>query len=1004
LSVSASAQSTTSVIGRVVDPQRAVIAYAKVTLSSISTGAERTSETDDEGNYQIAAIGAGQYRLEVRANGFRRKVIARLNLEVGRISVQDFQLEVGDIAEVVNVTSQDSLLDRGGISVGQVINEKAVQELPLNGRHFIDLGLLVPGSVTPPQNGNLSPPARGQGSFAMNTAGNREDTVNFQINGVNLNDQINNILTFSPPLSSIQEFKVDNSTFSAEYGRNSGAIVNIATRLGSNEFHGELIEFFRNDALDARNFFNFTSPEPPPFKRNQFGASIGGPIMLPRFGEGGRAFSYDGRNRTFFFFTYEGLRQRQGVDVNTLVLSDTQRAAATDPVITKLIALIPRANFRDSSGSSRFVGSAPVSVVVDQWALDVTHNFSQSDQINTYYSIQLDDRNEPTALGNTIPGFGDIRRGLRQILAINQTHTFNPYTVNEARFGFNRIAFTGLAGAALNPTDFGIRIGIDRDGALPQVNIAGGLNFGGPTQFPQGRTDTSLVFSDALTQLRGRHSLKFGGEFRRFYNNNLTQDSGTFQFASIAAFVAGNANSFSIVSGDRAANIVQGALDLFVVDNLKWRNNLTLEVGLRYAWNMSPTEKSERFYVFDPASTSLLNVGRDIDQVYKTNAKNFQPRVGMAWDPFQDGKTSVRAAYAMMTEQPLVNAVNNLPANPPNANPLSFAGTIRLNNAIDLARSSGISLVNVDHNYRNSYIQSWNVNVQRELVRNVMLMAGYFGSKGTHLRISRNINQPINGVRPFQRLSPSSPALPGAALSNIIQIEGTGNSSYNALWTTLTKRFSRNLQLDASYTWSKSIDYNSLSSPPTVVTVQDSYNLRRDRGLSDYDARHRLVIYGIYDLPFSGNRLFDGWQLAGILQAQTGNPLNIVTTNSTLTGVANTVRPDVTGPVEIFGEVDHWFDTSRFAAVPRFGNLGRNVIIGPGFSNFDFSIVKNTRLDETRQLQFRAEIFDVFNHANFGQPGRVVGSATFGQISNTRFPTGDSGSSRQLQFGLKFIF
>lgn len=449
---------------------------------------------------------------------------------------------------------------------------------------------------------------------------------------------------------------------------------------------------------------------------------------------------------------------------------------------------------------------------------------------------------------------------------------------------------------------------------------------------------------------------------------------------------------------------MQGALDLFVVDNLKWRNNLTLEVGLRYAWNMSPTEKSERFYVFDPASTSLLNVGRDIDQVYKTNAKNFQPRVGMAWDPFQDGKTSVHAAYAIMTEQPLVNAVNNLPANPPNANPLSFAGTIRLNNAIDLARSSGISLVNVDHNYRNSYIQSWNVNVQRELVRNVMLMAGYFGSKGTHLRISRNINQPINGVRPFQRLSPSSPALPGAALSNIIQIEGTGNSSYNALWTTLTKRFSRNLQLDASYTWSKSIDYNSLSSPPTVVTVQDSYNLRGDRGLSDYDARHRLVIYGIYDLPFSGNRLFDGWRLAGILQAQTGNPLNIVTTNSTLTGVANTVRPDVTGPVEIFGEVDHWFDTSRFAAVPRFGNLGRNVIIGPGFSNFDFSIVKNTRLDETRQLQFRAEIFDVFNHANFGQPGRVVGSATFGQISNTRFPTGDSGSSRQLQFGLKFIF
>lgn len=1004
LSVSASAQSTTSVMGRVVDPQRAVIAHAKVILSSLSTGAERTTETDDAGNYQIAAIRVGQYRLEVRANGFRRKVIERLYLEVGRISVQDFELDIGDITEMVSVTSQKSLLERGTISVGQVINEKTAQELPLNGRHFIDLGLLVPGSVTPPQNGNLSPPARGQGSFALNTAGNREDTVNFQINGVNLNDQINNIFTFSPPLSSIQEFKVDNSTFSAEYGRNSGAIVNVATRRGSNDFHGEFIEFFRNDALDARNFFNFTSPEPPPFKRNQFGASIGGPIMLPRFGQGGSPFSYDGKNKTFFFFTYEGLRQKQGVDVNTLVLSDAQRATATDPVITRLIPFIPRANFTDSSGSSRFVGSAPVSVVVDQWSVDVSHNFSESDQINTFYSIQLDDRNEPTALGNTIPGFGDSRRGLRQILAINQTHTFNAYTVNEARFGFNRIAFTGLAGAPLNPTDFGIRNGINRDGALPQINIAGGLNFGGPTQFPQGRTDTSLVFSDTLTQLRGRHSLKFGAEFRRFYNNNVTQDSGTFQFASIAAFVAGNANSFSIVSGDRVANIVQGALDLFILDNFNWRENLNFELGLRYAWNMSPTEKSDRFYIFDPANAALLNVGRDIDEVYKTNAKNFQPRVGLAWDPFQDGKTSVRAAYAIMTEQPLVNAVNNLPANPPNANPLSFAGTIRLNNAIDLARSSGISLVTVDHNYRNSYVQSWNLNVQRELARSVVLMAGYFGSKGTHLRISRNINQPVNGVRPFLRLSPSSPALPGASLGNITQVEGTGNSSYNALWTTLTKRFSRNMQLDASYTWSKSIDYNSLSSPPTVITVQDSYNLRRDRGLSDYDARHRLVISGIYDLPFSGNRLLDGWRLAGIFQAQTGNPLNIVTTNSTLTGVSNTVRPDVSGPVEIFEEVDRWFDTSRFASVPRFGSLGRNVIIGPGFSNVDLSIVKNTRLDEARQLQFRAEIFDVFNHANFGQPGRVVGSATFGQISNTRFPTGDSGSSRQLQFGLKFIF
>ena len=997
-------QSTATLQGRVLDPNGAVVHGAKITAHHDKTGLDRIGETDSHGNYQIAALAVGSYRVEVQAGGFRTAVLESMSVEVARIVVQDFLLEVGDITQTINVESAASLIESVTVSVGQVIDQRTTQELPLNGRHFIDLGLLVPGSVTPPQNGNLSPPARGQGSFALNTAGNREDTINFQINGINLNDQINNIITFLPPLSSIQEFKMDNSTFSAEYGRNSGGIVNIATRRGANEIHGELFEYFRNDALDARNFFNFTSNQPPPFKRNQFGGSFGGPIIMPRFGEGGSPLSYNGRNRTFFFFSYEGLRQRQGVDVNSLVLSDAQRASVTDPLIKKLIDLIPRANFADSTGSSRFVGSAAAAVVVDQWAVDISHKFNDSDQIHGYYAVQLDDRNEPTALGNTIPEFGDIRRGLRQIFTLNYTHIFSPNTVNEARFGFNRISFTALAGAPLNPADFGIRNGINRVGALPQINVAGGLNFGGPTLLPSGRGDTSFVASNTLSQLHGRHSIKFGGEFRRFYNNGLMLDSGTFQFPSVAAFAAGNANSFSIALGDRTTSIAQGALDFFALDSFKWRQNLTLELGLRYEWNMSPTERFDRFYVFDPTRIALVNVGRDIDQVYKTNANNFQPRVGVAWDPFKDGKTSVRVAYAIMTEQPLVNAVSSTAANPPNATPLSFSGTIRFNNAVDLARASGISLVTVDHSYENSYVQSWNLNVQREIVSDLAVMVGYFGSKGTHLRISRNINQPVNDVRPFPQLSVSSPVLPGEKLGNITQVEGTGNSSYNALWATITRRFSRGLQFNAAYTWAKSIDYNSLSTPPTVVTVQNSYDLRNDRGLSDFDARQRLVVSGIYELPFRGNQIKEGWQLAAIVQLQSGNPLNIITTNSTVNGVANTIRPDVAGPVEVFGSRERWFDIDAFTAVAHFGSLGRNVIIGPGFSNVDFSVLKNIELDEKMRVQFRAEVFDLLNHANFGQPGRVVGSATFGQIFNTRFPTGDSGSSRQLQFALKFIF
>jgi len=979
-----------SLQGRVVDQNGAAVRDAKVTTRNVAVSLERVVESDNRGDFQIVSLPVGTYRVEVQANGFKTKVVERLEVQVGSTVVQDFRLEVGDLTQIVNITSKAPLVERATVSLGQVINEKTLQELPLNGRHFLDLGLLVPGSVTPPQNGFLSAPLRGQGFFGLNTAGNREDTVNIQVNGINLNDQVNNILNFQPPVSSLREFKVDNSTFNAEYGRNSGAVVNVVSRSGTNDWHGELFEFFRNEALDARNFFNFTTLKPPPFKRNQFGGNLGAPII---------------KNRAYFFFAYEGLRQRQGVDLNSLVLSDAERALPTDPIIRRLVDMIPRANFTDSSGSSRFVGSASSKVTLDQWALDIGYNLSANGYLHAYYAYQGDDRNEPSLQGNTIPGFGDNRDGRRQIFTLTETQVINEKAVNEARFGFNRIFADLRPSTALNPSELGLNLGVNVAIGLPELRIAGGgLNLGGPSAFPSVRGDTTFVVSDTLSFIHARHSLKFGGEFRRFLNNNLAQDPGTFVFPSVASFVTGNANSFAITLGARTSSISQGAVGMFVQDSLRWRPNLTLELGFRYEWNMSPTERYDRFIVFDPETVSLLRVGSDLDQPYKTNNKNLEPRVGIAWDPFRDGKTVVRAAYAIAVEQPLTNAVTSTAANPPLATPLVFAGTVRLDNAINLARAGGLAPVSVDHNYENANVQSWNFNLQRELFPQLAVMIGYVGSKGTHLRISRNINQPVAGVRPFQRLSNSSPYLPNELLGNITQVEGTGNSSYNALWLTVHKRLSRGFQLNASYTWSKSIDYNSFSSPPTAITVQDSYNLRGDRGLSDFDARHRFVLNAIYDFPFKGNRFVAGWQLAAIVQGQSGNPINIVTSNATINGVPNTVRPDLRGSSAILGSVERWFDTSAFVAVPRFGNLGRNVIIGPGFSTVDFSVIKETKLNETVRLEFRTEVFDLLNKANFGQPGRIVASAAFGRIVNTRFPTGDSGSSRQIQFALKLKF
>ena len=1002
---SALGQSTAVLQGTVTDSKGAVLPNATVTVRNRATSTERTTQTDSDGNYQVAALPPGVYSVEVRVQGFKTQVADQVTVEVAKTILQNFQMDVGAISEQVLVSSDVPIIESTTTSVGTVINQRTVQEIPLNGRHFVDLGLLIPGSVTPPQNGFLTAPLRGQGSFAFNTAGGREDTVNFMINGVNLNDMVQNQITFQPSINTVQEFKVDNSTFSAEYGRNSGAIVNIATRSGNNDYHGEAFEFLRNDVLDARNFFDAKKP---PFRRNQFGFNIGGPVNLPHFGEGGPIFGYHGKNRTFFFFSYEGTRQRQGLTLTSNVLTNAQRASVTNATVLKLLPLIPIATSVDTVAGvqvGRFAGSGTAPVNIDQFTGDVSHNFGANDRIHGYYAHQKDRRGEPNLQGNTMPGWGDTRQSRRQIFTLNETHIFGPSLTNEARLGFNRINITFTPNTQLNPADFGINNGINDDIGLPQMSITGfNFNLGGPAGFPQGRADMTVVLSDTVSYLRGNHSFKFGGEARRFYNNNFTLDTGSFTFTNVNNFIAGNGSQFSITLGDRSSAIIQNAFGFYVQDNYKVRPNVTLELGLRYDWNMTPTERYDRFVVFDPATRQFVRVGTGIDKVYDENNRNFQPRIGIAWDPFEDGKTSIRAAYSVLTDQPVTNVVTPLTSNPPLATPLTFSGPVTFTNALIVAGAAGLAPANVDPGFDNAYVQSWNLNIQRELGNDLGITVGYFGTKGTHLRISRNINQPINGgPRPFGSVSSSSPIRPGATLNNIIQIEGTGNSSYNAAWLTATKRFSRGFQFNASYTFSKSIDYNSLNSQGVVI--QDSYNVRDSRGLSDFDARHRFVISGLYELPFRGNQLKEGWQLSAIVQSQSGNPVNIVVNNATFTGTNNTVRPDVTGPVAILGTPNRWFDTAPFIVpVGRFGSLGRNVVIGPGFNNTDFSVIKRTKLSETQLIEFRWEVFDAFNHANFGQPGRVVGSTNFGQITNTRFPTGDSGSSRQMQFALKYKF
>ena len=430
------------------------------------------------------------------------------------------------------------------------------------------------------------------------------------------------------------------------------------------------------------------------------------------------------------------------------------------------------------SGSRPFLFIRAHSAVnIDQWTGDVRHNVSNADAVHGYYAFQRDLRGEPTLQLNSIPGFGDTRQSHRQIMTLNETHIFGSNLVNEARFGFNRINITFEPNAKLNPTDYGINDGVTSAIGIPQITVLGvGLNFGGPAGFPQGRTDTSFVFSDGANYLRGNHAIKFGGEFRRVMADNFTSDTGTFQFPSLAAFQAGLGNFFQITLGDRPSNVRQQAVGLFVQDSVRPSPNLSFDLGLRYEGIMGPTETEGRYVVFDAASASLVQANNP----YHTG-HNLQPRAGVIWNPSKDGRTVVRGAYAVMVDMPVVNVVTPTSANPPLAVPLTFTGNIRLDSAAATALASGLAPNSVDPNFQSGRMQTWNVNVEQQIGPALGVMAGYFGSHGDRLRITRNVNQFVDGVRPFPKLSQTSAILPGGALGNITETDSLGWSNYKGL-------------------------------------------------------------------------------------------------------------------------------------------------------------------------------------------------------------------------------
>jgi hypothetical protein len=1020
------AQTTASIQGTVSDQSGAAVVGAKVMVKNTALGIERTTQTSSTGSYEVPALPPGTYSVQVQIAGFETQLAKNLVLQVSQNSVQNFGLKVASTSEIVTVEATAPVVEGTTMTVGQTIDQRTVQEIPLNGRHFVDLALLIPGTVTPPQNGFLTAPLRGQGSFAINTAGNREDAVNFMINGINLNDMVQNQVTFQPTINTVSEFKVDNSTYSAEYGRNSGAIVNIATRSGTEQFHGEVYDYLRNDLFDARNAFNPVADNAgnplrqSPFKRNQFGGDIGGPIK---------------KGKTYFFLSYEGLRHRQGLTTTSTVWTDAQRndiLAGGNPIAASLLNLVPHAN-----SGNKFVGSATAPVNIDQGTADIRHVFNDHDTLHGYYVYQNDLRQEPTQ-GANIPGFGDIRAGHRQVLTLNETHVFSSSLVNEARLGANRILITFTPFNTLDPSTLGLSglLGPNQQ-FLPTLSFGDiGLTFGDERQFPQGRGDTTFVAADTLSYVRGKHSFKFGTEFRDFRNDNFNNDPGQLIFncslnlavatptcpgatpAARNTFAQGIVSTAARTLNNVANRINQGALDFFGQDSFKVNSALTLELGLRFAWNMTPTEAQDRFTALVPMA-GAGSVIVPISQPYGQN-HHFQPRVGFAWDVLHTGNTILRGGYAYQVDQPITGIVTGLNANPLLALPISVGAKTAftsLGAAFDPKNAANIAPLVVNPDFQNADVQSWNLNIQQQVGRKTGFMIGYFASKGTHLEIDRNINQFATlgsaASRPFQSISASSPILPTTltplhvvTLANsITERDSNSNSSYNALWVTANQHVTHGLQFNASYTWSHSIDEASRNN--NGIVVQDSTNILSSRADSDFDARNRFVVNAIYDLPFQGNRLVNGWELAPILSFQSGNPFNIIVNNTAITGSGG-LRPNLIGTPIITGNPlspTGWFGNPSVFVAPgnAFGNVGRNSFVGPGFSDVDLALIKNTKISERMNLQLRADAFDLLNHPNYGQPNGTVGP-NLGIITSTRFPTGDSGSSRQLQIAMKLKF
>jgi hypothetical protein len=1036
-----------SVRGTIGDPSKAVVSGAEITVTNANTNESRTTTSDADGEYAVTALPAGVYRVQVSSPGFAAYVQESLTLTVNQELRLDVVLLVaGPNLNNIVVESPQTELKKESASIGTVIENRQVSGLPLDGRNFYELSLLVPGAAP------AAPGSAGsaRGDFAFNVNGAREDSNNFLLDGVyNLDPKLN---TFGvrPPVDAIREFEMLTSSYDASFGRNPGAQVNVVLKSGTNDLHGSLFEFHRNGALDARNFFAPATEPKPKYLRNQFGGSIGGPLR---------------RDRTFIFGDYEGTRSREGITRITNVPTLLERAGdfsqslfglPTDPftgmvfpggVIDPLrihpigraiAALYPLPNRNEPFRN--FVSSPTQRD--DNDSFDVRLDQRLSDRADLTFRYSFGDRNlfEPFT-GSTfslVPGFGDTVKRRSQNAMAALTVVVTPNLVNETRAAFSRVAASVTQEASQLNSELGLPTisPNPRDAGLSFITVTGLSPLGDEGNNPQKSVTNVYQIINNSSYSHGSHLIKFGGDIR-FSQQNAFRDvesRGRLTFSPFAQ-ISGNALAdlllgfpllTSVARVDNPQQLRTRSYNAFFNDSFRINPRLTLNAGLRYEYNSPPVDADDRANVYDLVTRNLVRVGTNgvPRGGIESDKNNFAPRIGLAWTVGEAEKTVIRAGYGIYYDQSALAPTEALYFNSPYFDnniffslpglPLTLSDPFPTFFPFPLPDSA----LAIQRDLSTAYMQHWNLNVQRELGSRSVLEVAYVGSKGTKLLTARDINQPQPSVLP-----PGLPFVPrpDPRFDDINLLESRANSNYHSLQARLQQRFSRGLAALVSYTFAKSIDdaSNFFSSAGDPNFPQNSYDVRAERGRSNFDVRHRLSISYSYDLPFGKGKsyfadkgwastLLSGWQSFGVITWQSGRPFTVALlseidnsgTGRSILGFGANDRPNLTGDPQLSSpSTGRWFNTAAFAfpAPGTFGNAGRNIIDGPGYQSVNASLVKNTNLTENINLQFRVEAFNLFNHPNFNLPDNFLGSPTFGQITSARDP-------RHLQFGLKLLF